>query len=461
MHPSPGEGPLFACVTSFRMFSGESTFCIHVSERMITNPLPVACELERWLRNEAERLRVTVTPIRFDESKEWEFIEGALRHRTGRFFSVIGVEARGGRFPEEGVSQPLVDQPEVGILGVLLRRREGEVEMLAQAKAEPGNIGCVHLAPTVQATRSNYERVHEGKPTPYLSYFLSEGERELDELQSEQGRFFLRKRNRNMAVWVSEEVEAEPGYRWTPLREVVGLLHRAHTVNSDLRSVLACMDWSVFGESPSPDAFGDSLRASLGVVSSEENTEVDDWFAKVRCGAGFKLERLPLDRLSGWEWTTTRLEDAGNLRFWVRQMDVKAPGREVAYWDQPMLGCRGETDEVLCCRVEEGMPRFAVALRTDAGVEGGVEMGLPRPAPAEGTTSVRFEVATSEEGGRFYQVVSRYQLWVVEGDVPFADEVCWMTLGQVKRQISLENRVSNELRGAVALLLPVMWGPLA
>ena len=36
---------------------------------------------------------------------------------------------------------------------------------------EPGNINKVQLSPTVQATKSNYTRVHGGKAIKYLNFF--------------------------------------------------------------------------------------------------------------------------------------------------------------------------------------------------------------------------------------------------------------------------------------------------
>ena len=88
----------------------------------------------------------------------------------------------------------------------LLQHRNGVPHVLVQAKVEPGNIGYAQLAPTVQATQSNYERVHGSQETPFLDWFL--GQRQdavLDDcLQSEQGSRFLGKFNRNMAVRVPD-----------------------------------------------------------------------------------------------------------------------------------------------------------------------------------------------------------------------------------------------------------------
>ena len=71
-----------------------------------------------------------------------------------------------------------------------------------QAKIEPGNVNNVQLSPTLQATKSNYTRAHQGKSPAYLEYFVNATPYQilLDQLQSEQGARFLRKRNRNIIL---------------------------------------------------------------------------------------------------------------------------------------------------------------------------------------------------------------------------------------------------------------------
>ena len=60
----------------------------------------------------------------------------------------------------------------------------------------------IQLSPTVQATRSNYSQVHQGKRPNYVEYFAdrARGTVLVDQLQTEQGSRFLRKQNRNMLV---------------------------------------------------------------------------------------------------------------------------------------------------------------------------------------------------------------------------------------------------------------------
>jgi len=414
--------------------------------------------LEAWLLEQRKHTHVGVEPIPFSASGEWCIQEGGLAHNTGRFFKISGLRFSGEFAKRAHGDQPIIEQPEIGILGVLLRRGSSGPELLLQAKAEPGNIDTVHLAPTVQATLSNYERVHGGKATPYLEAFLTETPFELDELQSEQGRFFLMKRNRNMARFCDGDVEVKPGYLWTPLVDVVRLLHVDHAVNSDLRSVLACMDWMTLIDHPPKQNYGKCLWASLsGIPGEASDEEVDSWWDRTCNDVNVKRQRGSLNLLTGWRWTDDRLEDVNHSCFWIRQMRIHAPEREVSVWDQPLVGCRSPSEEILLCKIHDGALYVLVALRRGPGVALGVEMGLPDPSDVCDCRSQEIlSVNTSEEGGRFFQMVSHYRLRLVNGEWLPHPHQRWMTLRQIKRQISKENRVSNELRGALSLLLPFL-----
>ncbi|MFH4268324.1 NDP-hexose 2,3-dehydratase family protein, partial [Acinetobacter baumannii] len=83
-------------------------------------------------------------------------------------------------------------------------------------KVEPGNCNGLQLSPTVQATRSNYTRVHQGRAVPYLEYFVDARKHRViaDVRQSEQGSWFFQKRNRNMIVDVGDaDVEVLEDFR--------------------------------------------------------------------------------------------------------------------------------------------------------------------------------------------------------------------------------------------------------
>jgi len=138
------------------------------------------------------------------EIRRWRLTQGKIEHETGRFFSVVGIEAKSSLAHLDGWSQPIVDQPEIGTLGFLVCRRGDQTNILAQAKTEPGNVGAVQLAPSIQATLSNQNRLHGGAATPYLEYVADDGlgARVYDRLQSEQGTRFLSKYVRNVTCVV-------------------------------------------------------------------------------------------------------------------------------------------------------------------------------------------------------------------------------------------------------------------
>jgi oxidase EvaA len=72
-----------------------------------------------WFAARRARPGFAVERVPFVECKGLRFDDGRLGHATRRFFSVIGLSARS-RFPGlEDWEQPIIDQPEVGILGFL------------------------------------------------------------------------------------------------------------------------------------------------------------------------------------------------------------------------------------------------------------------------------------------------------------------------------------------------------
>src|SRR5207249_2629999 len=135
--------------------------------------------------------------------------------------------------PCDGWAQPIIDQPEVGILGFLFRGRD-PVELLVQAKFEPGNVNLIQLAPTVQATRSNYTRMHGGTVPHLVDEFIhSSASPILDQSQPEQGTVFLQKRNRNMLVGIDRITGLEPrdDYAWISLPSLLELHWESNAVN--------------------------------------------------------------------------------------------------------------------------------------------------------------------------------------------------------------------------------------
>src|SRR4051794_31820491 len=184
--------------------------------------------LESWLNGCRRRSPFRVERVPLKAIEGWRFApeSGDLVHDSGRFFSVRGIHVKTdyGCVPEW--SQPILDQPDRAILGILAREIDGVLHFLMQAKMEPGNANTVQISPTVQATPSNYLRAHKGRCAPYVEYFAEPGHGRVlvDVLQSEQGSWFRGKRNRNMLMEVTRDVEHHDDFAWLTLGEIHALL---------------------------------------------------------------------------------------------------------------------------------------------------------------------------------------------------------------------------------------------
>ncbi|MFB4285472.1 NDP-hexose 2,3-dehydratase family protein [Nonomuraea sp. MTCD27] len=415
-----------------------------------------AIDVHDWLREVAGHTYMRVTRLPLEELDGWreDPATGNIHHASGRFFTVEGLDVRRPDWAVPAWSQPIINQPEAGILGILLRRVEGVPHLLMQAKNEPGNPGGPQLSPTVQATRSNYTRVHQGRAVPYLDFFREPRGRVLaDVRQSEQGAWFYRKRNRNMVVEVTEEVEAPEGFRWLPLRRVRELLSVPDLVNMDARTVLACLPVQE-GADEGEEEFGAAVARSRDPRwgSAHGTAEILSWLSAIRSTTDVQASPVPLNRLSRWRRAGGRISHESGRFFDVIGVRVEAGGREVGAWAQPMIEPVGTGVVGFLIRRIDGVVHALAHARVEPGYTDVVELAptvqctpgnydhLPpgaRPAllaevleaPPE---RVRFDTVLSEEGGRFYHARNRYLVVEVDDDpVPRHPDFRWLALHQL------------------------------
>ncbi len=428
-------------------------------------------DVAEWLAERQRTHRHRVRQVGLDELDGWysEPGTGNLRHRSGRFFSVEGVEvATDGR--EVGSwAQPIVVQPESGILGILTRDFGGVPHFLLQAKMEPGNINLLQLSPTVQATRSNYSRVHLGRSVPYLEHFVAprRGRIVYDALQSEQGAWFLRKRNRNMIVRTTGDVPVRDGFCWLTLEQIGGLLSMENLVNMDTRTVLSGLPGRGAPAGRTGGAPGRPLHRMAELLS---------WFTEVKAGRRLEVGRIPLAEVKGWESTAERVAHESGRYFSVIGVDVEADGREVAHWTQPMLRPAGRGLVAFLVQDFGGTPHLLVRARPEAGSFDVAEIGptvqcrpenyahLPagrQPAFLAEVVSappdrVLFDVVHSEEGGRFHHAENRYLAVRTEG-LPQevggpGEHFAWVTPAQLGALLRHGNHVNVEARNLLTCL---------
>ena len=124
-------------------------------------------KITNWLKHEKKINKLNVKIIKLSNLDNWNFNNKEITHKSGKFFKIVGLKVYSNFF-KKNWDQPIIIQKEVGILGIIKNNNK----YLLQAKVEPGNKNKIQISPTVQATKSNYNKVHKGKKVPYLDYFL-------------------------------------------------------------------------------------------------------------------------------------------------------------------------------------------------------------------------------------------------------------------------------------------------
>lgn len=440
-------------------------------------------DIPGWIDARRREHRFVIRQVPLEQLAAWRFDArtGNLEHESGRFFSIEGLRVTSS-YPQPAVfHQPIVNQPEIGILGILARRFDGVLHFLMQAKMEPGNVNLLQLSPSVQATRSNYTQVHGGARVRYLEYFQDRGRARVlvDQLQSEQGSFFLRKRNRNMIVETDEDVPAHEDFCWITLGQIKHMLRESNVVNMDSRTVLSAIPLAGNAEEARALGVGDGADADFEAAlvrsslqregGAHSNDEIISWLTELKATAEIRVETLPLRGLPGWTRDDTSIHRDDRGYFEVIGIAVEADSREVRGWCQPIVRpCAVGTCGFLVQRLR-GVLHFLVHARMEPGVFDMFEMAptvqhLPGggaqdapllehftdPAPQR----VRYLQVQSEEGGRFFH----YQNRNVVVELPESEPLevprgfIWMTLGQIHEFLRYNNYLNIEARGLIACL---------
>jgi oxidase EvaA len=455
------------------------------SASALTGVVTPDSDVHEWIaaRNAAHHHQVR--RIEFGELRRWEFDQdtGDLRHDSGRFFAVQGLEVRTDHGPVPHWSQPIINQPEIGILGILVREIDGVLHCLMQAKSEPGNVNGVQISPTVQATKSNYTRVHGGRPVPYLDFFRdAPPERVLaDVLQSEQGSWFYRKRNRNIIVEVTgdprlDDERLPDDFRWLTLGQLHELLKVDNLVNMDARTVLSCMPAAAESE---PDLRGElarSIARSAQPHAGGLHTDIEamSWITSRQAQHFVHTKRIPLHDVKQWHRFPTEIAHDLGLFFRIIAVDITTDGREVSNWTQPLVRPHGTGLVALLVKRVDGILHALLNARVEPGYLDVVELAptvqctpenydhLPpsdRPpfldlVLTHNSDQVLFSTQLSEEGGRFHHAYSRYQIIEVPPDFPDAGlaDFRWLTLNQLGDLLRHSHYLNVQARSLIACL---------
>lgn len=445
-----------------------------------------------WMKYQNEEVVSNIMQIPISELRGWSYRDDRIRHNSGKFFSIDGIHIKTNYRNTPEWDQPIINQPEIGFLGFIVKKFNGVLHFLLQAKIEPGNLNIVQLSPTLQATRSNYTRVHGGKAPTYLEYF--NGEKDVlilvDQLQSEQGARFLHKRNRNIIVEVGEdeELEVKEGYIWASLGQIKELLRYPNVVNMDSRTVISCINFGSYSEhslrlldavkrmngihSSKPDSFLYSVLS--GDNHLNELQDIIQWITSLKFKYELDVTPIGISEMKNWIYDGDTIHHESGKYFDVMGCRVEIGNREVVSWDQPMVRSAQEGLMGFIVKKINGIYHFLVQAKLESGNFDIVEMaptvqcltGNYRKGKNEYTIpyleqilnapkdKIWYSSYQSEEGGRFFQEQNLNIIVEVGEEFPIEVEenYCWLTLNQMLSFVTYNNYLNIAARSLLSAI---------
>lgn len=449
-------------------------------------------EILNWMRWQNDEIVTNINKIPITDLKGWSYRNDRIRHDSGKFFSIDGIRIKTNYRNTPEWDQPIINQPEIGFLGFIVKKFHGVMHFLMQAKIEPGNLNVVQLSPTLQATRSNYTRVHGGKSPTYLEYFNGEKNVTIlvDQLQSEQGARFLHKRNRNIIVEVdeSENLEVKQGFIWVSLGQIKELLRYPNVVNMDSRTVISCIKFGSYSEhslklldvvknmagidSTKPDSFMYSVLSADNHLHNLQ--DIIQWITSLKFKYELDVTPLGISEMNHWIFDGNTIHHENNKYFDVIGCRVEIGNREVVSWDQPMVRSAQEGLMGFIVKKINGIFHFLVQAKLESGNFDVIEMaptvqcltGNYRKGENEYTIPYLEQVLNapedkiwyssyqSEEGGRFFQEQNLNVIVEVGDEFPIEVEenYCWMTLNQMLSFVTYNNYLNIAARSLLSAI---------
>ena len=429
-----------------------------------------------WFDKKNESGHFVVEEIPFEKLDKWHIDSEShnISHESGKFFSIEGIRISSNFLEDKSWNQPIINQPEVGILGIIVMKFNGVLHFLMQAKMEPGNVNILQISPTVQATKSNYTQVHKGNLPAYLEYFLDEkGKHEVlfEQVQPEQSAKFFRKKNNNLIIKVEEDIELKEDFIWLTLADIIEISKQDNIMNMDSRSVLSCIQFfkDKKGNRLTQDLL-QSINCEDALFSMEDHNL---WLNQLKAKYDFNVDRINLNELEDWEMNENKVFHKTKTFFDVIAVRVEAGNREVVSWTQPLLKDQNEGLIGFLVKRINGIYHFLVQGKFEPGNQDKIDLS-PTISFAnwesriskgdkvpfieyfhKGKGTVILNIVQSEEGGRFYHLQNRNMIIDIDaeeiGKVP--ENFQWMTLGQIYEFI--EKGLMNVEARSVISCLPI------
>jgi oxidase EvaA len=428
-----------------------------------------------WIQRKSDAIKVNVNKIDFKDAKQWSISNIDLKHDSGRFFKIEGVNVKTNDRLKEW-DQPIINQNEIGYLGFIVKNINGVLKFLVQAKVEPGNINFVQLSPSIQATKSNFTKIHEGRSPYYLNYFQNVKRENIivDQLHSEQGSRFLKKRNRNTIIYVEDEIELYDNFLWLTLGQLNKLIQLNNIVNMDSRTVLSCIQY--FNNYQLSEAPFFSLRNKIFLNSYIEGfcmNSIEDilmFVTSQKFKKTLQVTKKKIINLDNWLIEKDQIIHTSKRFFKVIAVEVEIEGREVSSWAQPMIEPLEAGVCVFICKRINDVLHIAIQSKVECGSFDTLELAPSlQTSIIDGKSYSDEEIPfisffqqkkgiiihnsfQSEEGGRFYK--EQNQNVIIESDdIPteLPENFIWITLSQLNYFTKFNNILNIQTRNLMPL----------
>ena len=454
------------------------------------NPFISTESVLKWIKECNNEVEVNIERIKFSDLNQWCYDEdnGNICHETGKFFSIDGMRVKTDWGTIPTWEQPIINQPEIGYLGFITKEINGILYFLVQAKIEPGNVNHLQLSPTLQATKSNYTQVHQGKKPDYLEYFQNRNQSNilLDQLQSEQGARFLQKRNRNIIIQVDDEISVKSNFVWLTLGQLKKLILYDNIVNMDTRTVISGIPFGKYGSEVIDVIDVVSLNTNLSefgrnILESaihEDNScysfrELIAWLTDLKCRYDLSIKKIPLCDVKDWIIQPDEIVRKDNRFFKIIAAQVTISSREVKSWSQPLVQPAQEGLIAFIIKKINGSYHFLVQAKLECGNFDVLELaptvqcltGDYKEPIADSVPFLRyvldapkdnivFDSYQSEEGGRFYKEQNRNIIVMADENFisEFPDNYIWMSLNQMYEFLKFNNYLNIQSRSLISAL---------
>ena len=431
-------------------------------------------EIIEWVNKIRDNTHIEISKIKFKDLNQWKFDQYSnLSHSSGKFFKIRGLSCFDSS-RKISWDQPIIDQPEIGFLGILCKEIKGSLHFLLQAKIEPGNKNFVQLSPTLQATRS-ITRVHGGKKPEYLDYFtnLKSNKIIVDCLQSEQGSRFFKKRNRNIIIYSKEKIELKENFKWLTLKQIKDLMLIDNFINMDTRTVISCLNIADYINKSSSkfEKYGNEFYHSINNQKKSEIQNVLHRFINYK----FKLDSnnylKQLNQLNDWIINDYEIAHNSGNYFKIIANKIEISSREVISWDQPMVQPVNHGDCILFIKKINNIINILAQIKSEPGIFDNVELGptiqtnnlenyIKDPFIKyfiENKNDLKYihDSYQSEEGGRFYREENRNVILELDEELDWISKQknhFWIPLSDALLLNSINNLFNIQLRSLISLI---------